>query len=1048
MTRLAEAEERYRLTLLATNDALWDWDLISGVVVRGSVFESDYGWPIATMEGDRDWWSDRIHPEDRDRVLASNAEAIASGERWVCEYRLRRGDGSYADVEDRGFVIRDATGRAARFVGALADVSARKAAERALAQTQEKWRLAQQLTGVGVWEADLRDGSVVWSPEMFRLYGRDEALGSPTPDEFAALLHPDDRDRVMSLDGVEQGKESFENEFRIRHGDGSWRWVLSRAKVVSWDDDGKPVGTLGTNVDITSRKADAATLAASEERLRLAFDVGGIGAWDIDLISGAVTESPVISEMFGLPAGQTNRHVDETRARIHPDDLNRVDTAVADAIRSGEVYQIEHRILRPDGKTIWLAVRGRALRDEAGKPVRAVGVTREITAERLAKEELAASEAQFRVTAETMPGMLFVTSPEGKNSYVNEAFRHFTGRTTEALLGDGWTETLHPDDAERGWAIWNAAVASGKAYSAEYRFRRHDGVWRWHAVRALPVTDEAGRVLQWVGCCIDIHERRVGEEELERRITEALAERRLWAEVVEANDAMICACDSDLRLLAINRAHAAEWERRYATVPKAGDRLADLLAHHPKAHARIRSVWERALAGETLVTVSGDGAAEHDRRWFETKSSPLRNAAGEVIGAVHVTADVTDRLLQQEALARHRSELARANRQLTEEIARREATHAALVQAQKLEALGQLVSGVAHDFNNVLQAVAGGYHLIEKRSSDPQTAEIARHGAASAQRGSNLVKQLLAFARQQEIRPRAVDLCRLLDEAEALIQRSLTSSIRLTIDCPSDVPLVLADPTLLETAIINLAVNARDAMPDGGSLTITTRACPADDADRPAELEDAPAVVLSVIDTGCGMSAEVLQRVIEPFFTTKGPGKGTGLGLASVHGFARQSNGALRIDSREAAGTTVRIYLREAARDEDKAVAGDGRQSPAMRAGSILLIDDDHDVRSTTAMMIADMGHHVLEAGDRTGAIMAIDQHAIDLVISDVIMPDVDGITLAAELRQRCPDVPVLFVTGHAERARLKGERILEKPFTPAQLAQEIAAVLPGGGPV
>jgi CheY-like chemotaxis protein len=370
------------------------------------------------------------------------------------------------------------------------------------------------------------------------------------------------------------------------------------------------------------------------------------------------------------------------------------------------------------------------------------------------------------------------------------------------------------------------------------------------------------------------------------------------------------------------------------------------------------------------------------------------------------------------------------------------------VQSQKLEALGQLTSGIAHDFNNIIAAIAGGFSVIERRIQDPRVAEVARHGAQAAERGGALVRQLLAFARQQSLAPLVVDLRALLREAEPLIARSLGPGVEVEIRCPDGLGRLRLDPVQLETALINLAVNARDAMPRGGHVRIEARACPPDEAGRPSELGPRPGVAIAVSDTGGGIPPEILARVVEPFFTTKGPGRGTGLGLAMVHGFVGQSEGALRIASEPGEGTTVTLYLPEAA----EALPESPRALPepmALRAApgmTVLLVDDDPAVRGVTAAQLSDLGYAVLEADGAPEALSLLGAGVpVDGVLTDVAMPGQDGISLAAEIRHRRPDLPILFMTGHADRARLLGEAVIDKPFSLPTLALALAERIAAG---
>jgi len=403
---------------------------------------------------------------------------------------------------------------------------------------------------------------------------------------------------------------------------------------------------------------------------------------------------------------------------------------------------------------------------------------------------------------------------------------------------------------------------------------------------------------------------------------------------------------------------------------------------------------------------------------------------------------LSDRL---EAMVRERTaELQAANRTLRKEIRSRESAQAALVQSQKLEAIGQLTSGIAHDFNNVIAAISGGFRLIEKRTDDERIIQIAHHGARAAERGANIVKQLLAFARQQALAPKRVSVATLLEDTQSLLRHSLGPGVQLRVDLPGQLPPIWVDSTQLETSLINLAVNARDAMSGTGELHISARHCPPGEPGRPQELGDRDAVAITVRDTGCGMTPEVLERVLEPFFTTKEAGKGTGLGMAMVHGFTQQSGGCLRIDSRPGEGTAITLYL-PAARDGDMTEPGPEPRRPALFAqgARILLVDDDDAVRAVTWAQLADLGHTVEAARSVEEALgLLAGDSDFDAIVCDVVMPEMNGPTFAARVRELHPGIPVMFMTGHADRDLLRGETVLDKPFTPDDLSRALGTLL------
>lgn len=371
------------------------------------------------------------------------------------------------------------------------------------------------------------------------------------------------------------------------------------------------------------------------------------------------------------------------------------------------------------------------------------------------------------------------------------------------------------------------------------------------------------------------------------------------------------------------------------------------------------------------------------------------------------------------------------------DISARRQADAQAAQVLRLESVGQMTSGLAHDFNNMIQAVTAGFSMISKWSDDPRVTQVAQISLDAANRGSGLIKQMLAFARQQRLEVGPVDLSEFLISVEPLL-RVAAPNADLVISEDGSLPKIATDPTLLEAALINFAVNARDAFTDGrGQITITATAI--DPRECPTELNGRPAVKLDFADNGAGISPEVLSRVVEPFFTTKDIGKGSGLGLASANGFAHQSGGTMRVVSAVGKGTTITLYLPTTDAPRPGILhPSDGIGAPANPR--LLLVDDDAMVRSMTAMQLEDLGYTVIEAASAAEA----NAHSDDLgrfvgVISDVSMPECDGPTMVAAMRKKRPDLKVLFITGNARYGQLLGERVLDKPFDAEQLARAVA---------
>jgi PAS domain S-box-containing protein len=455
-----------------------------------------------------------------------------------------------------------------------------------------------------------------------------------------------------------------------------------------------------------------------------------------------------------------------------------------------------------------------------------------------------------------------------------------------------------------------------------------------------------------------------------------------------------------------------------------------------------RDDCRRGLPQRALETAASEGKYTNEgwrvrkdgsQFWANVIIQAIRDEDGELIGFAKVTQDVTERLKQQDALAK---------------------AQAAFVQAQKMEAIGQLCGGVAHDFNNLLTSIVGSLDLLERRgditAKEPQhLLEIAKR---SAERGASLTQQLLAFSRKQTLDPCPLDANRLVRGMSELLRRTLGESIEIETVLAGGLWQTFVDPNQLEHALLNLAINARDAMPDGGKLTIETGNTYLDDDYAAAHMEVTPGqyVLVAVSDTGYGMSEQVISRAFDPFFTTKPEGKGTGLGLSQVHGFVKQTGGHIKIYSEPGQGTTIKIYLprhlAEAKIEEPPARP----EFSIMGVGeTILLVEDDEDVREYTRAALAALGYSVLEAGEATTALRLLEQHLETiLLLTDVGLPGMNGSRLAHEARSRSPRLKILYTTGYARNAIVHhglldaNVRLLPKPFTVEALGRKIRDVL------
>ena len=614
---------------------------------------------------------------------------------------------------------------------------------------------------------------------------------------------------------------------------------------------------------------------------------------------------------------------------------------------------------------------------------------------------------------------------------VNTGIQHVVGRTLRDMVGneaDDWVERC------------GTVLRTGEPIRFERELEATGRYLSLSAFRVEPASKKQVAVLFQ-----DVTARRQAQlslirlnETLEARVSLAIAERRLLADVVEAAHAFVSIVDLDGNWMAMNSASAREFQEVFGVLPHVGDNMFDMLVDRPDHQSALHHTWDRALAGEEFVTVARYGDTEGNPRFYELRFNVLRNSEGEQIGAFQFAYDVTERLAEQD---------------------RFRTTEEALRQAQKMEAVGQLTGGLAHDFNNLLAGISGSFEMIGARLAQGRTGDVEKYlaaGQGATRRASALTHRLLAFSRRQTLSPRPIVVNRLMGELVELIQRTVGPAIEVETVAAAALWPALVDANQLENAILNLCINARDAMPDGGKITIETANRWVDQRTAKGHgLEAGQYVTVCVSDTGVGIEKDVLDRVFDPFFTTKPIGEGTGLGLSMVYGFARQSHGHVRIYSEVGQGTMVCLYL---PRNLDDAEAEDlAPEVPeALRTTSekrILVVDDDPTVRMLVVDALEELGYACAEAATGAEGIEVLRSAGhIDMLITDVGLPGgMNGREVAERARELSPGLRILFITGYAENAVLNhghighGMEVLTKPFAVGDLTARVDRLLREG---
>ena len=655
---------------------------------------------------------------------------------------------------------------------------------------------------------------------------------------------------------------------------------------------------------------------------------------------------------------------------------------------------------------------------------------------RASERRLLQSDARLRAAIGTLEGVLWTNNAVGEMVGEQPGWAALTGQSLDQYQGYGWASAVHPDDVQATVDAWQRSVAARGTFVFEHRVRRYDGQWRLFSVRANPILDSAGAILEWVGIHTDITARRATE-----------TERARLAAIVEQSSDFIGAADLAMQPVFLNEAG----QRLVGLAGMEAVRQTDILAFFTPA--------SRELMVETVlpaVRSLGVWSGELDLRHFGTGATipvlytlfPFRDEGG-VAGYATVTRDLTERKRSEGALRLLNEQL---ETRVADAVTAREQAQSMLAQAQRLEALGQLAGGIAHDFNNVLQVVSGGLRLILKKASDPDAVrKLAGMTEDAARRGASITARLLAFARRDELQAVSVSPGPLLEGLREILVSTLGADIAVEVRAKPDTPALLADKAQLETVLINLAVNARDAMPQGGTLAIAIDAeTVAAGRGDPVGLPAGAYLRIDLVDTGHGMDAATLKRASEPFFTTKPVGQGTGLGLAMARGFAEQSGGGFALRSAPGEGTTVTLWFPKAS----GLPAGTAMADPAAAASGpparALVVDDDPMVRQMLALQLAALGFEIIQAGDGLDALAHLDAGgAVDLLITDLSMPGMNGLVLIEEARLRRPELPAILLTGYADaRHRIDDatpDRLtvrLRKPVSDDELARRAAALL------
>ncbi|MGK2852436.1 MAG: PAS domain-containing protein [Candidatus Limnocylindrales bacterium] len=767
-------------------------------------------------------------------------------------------------------------------------------------------------------------------------------------------------------------------------------------------DGEEPIGSTGS-------LESTGDLGSQPALVRMALRISRLGAWQVDVGTRAMAWSDEVRAIHGVPPGITPT-LDEAMAFYASDDRSTIYAAFARCVEAGTPFDLELRIITASGPVVWVRAIGEAVRDETGAITRIQGAFQDISAQKEAEHRERTLTDRLTSTLGAMSDAFFTLDRSWRFSFVNDAAEELLLRSREALIGTNIWEAF----PEAAGTISETAYRRAMDERLPSRFEAHyPPLNEWFEASAYPAIEGIAVYFRSITDRVQADVALRESEERFRLLSQATSD-AIW--------------DWDLVT------DSLWWSDGMESL--FGHRRVDLPADSSSWSSQIHPDDRGAVLASIRAVIDGDGTDwEADYRFQRRDGSyarvvdtgyVIRDADGRSVRMIGGMSDITER---------HRLE-------------------AELQQAQRLEAIGQLVGGVAHDFNNLLTVIIGNSELLAMDlAGEPDRQSLATTVLSAAQRAAELTQRLLAFARRQALAPRAVDVHRLIDEMDSLLRRTLGEQVEIGIVARPGLWSALVDPAQLEGAILNLAINARDAMEAGGRLTIETANVVVDEASAEQHVDASPGsfVVIAVSDTGSGIAPEHIGQVFDPFFTTKPAGRGTGLGLSMVYGFVKQSGGHARIYSEVGHGTTVRLYLPRASDEEE---VPERVTTDAVRGGNetVLLVEDDHLVRSYATESLMALGYRVVAAANGPEALGRLREHDdIALLFTDVIMPGgMNGRQLADAILATRPATRVLFTSGYAEDAivhhgRLDaGVRLLAKPYRRADLARAVRSALDG----
>jgi len=1013
---LRRSKERFSLAMQAATDGIFDWNLETNDIYYSPAWKQMLGYREDELENRFSDWERLTAPEDVThswQVMQEHLEG--KRERFEAELKMRHKDGHWVDVLARASAVFDGAGKPVRVVGTHVDITARKQAEKALRESEERFRTLYLSTPAMMHSIDTQGRLIAvsrrWLEKME--YAADEVLGRKSIDFLTEASRRYATE--VALPRFFQTGIADNTEYQMVTKSGRILDTLMSA-ISERDEHGTVIRSMAVIEDITERKRAEDALRKSEANLREAQAIARVGRWELDLISGNLFWSEGIFTLCEINREDFTPSYDAFLALVHPDDRAAVDHAYLSSVENKTPYEIEHRLLMPDGRIKWVTEIGRTEYGADGTPVRSIGTVQDISERKQAEKALIDRETLFRGMFEEHSAVMLLIDPKtGMIVKANRAAASYYGYPPEAMLQMQVQQLNASLPAETAKNMRRALQKQKNLFAFKHVLA--DGQIRDVEVHSTPITIQDRPLL--FSIIHDITERKRAEAAL-RKSEEKY--RYMFENIQDA----VYAVTLDGEILDVSPSIGELSRGQLTREELIGKSVYDF---YPDAETRktfLETLQKTGRVNDYEITLKNrDGSTTvcsiSAKMQYDSQGQPVK-----IIGNIH---DISDRAALEKRL----------------------------LQSQKMESVGRLAGGVAHDFNNMLGVILGYTEIsLEQVSQTDPIHRFLLEIQHAAQRSADLTAQLLAFARRQTATPRVLELNKTVQGVLTMLRRLIGENIDLVWRPGQSLAPVKMDPSQVDQILANLCVNARDAISGTGTITIeTANVTIAERAAAADNLETLPGhyVLLTISDSGCGMDSETLSHLFEPFFTTKRVGEGTGLGLATVYGIVKQNNGFIDVQSDVGNGTTFKIFLPRSDSTHDQPT--DRSDATAILPGveAVLLVEDEPMILEMTTTMLEKLGYQVFAHASPQAAINFAEHHTGDLhlLVTDVIMPEMNGRDLADKLHPYYPNLKCLFMSGYTADViahhGVLDEHVcfIQKPFTRSDLSKKIRDALGRG---